>query len=271
MSPLIRITLRPTSMTSVLADLIRDTRRTIGWSQDELADRALTSQSKIHRMEADTRGALDLETLGRVLLELGLRVTLEVDGAHVTERREQRDAVHAAIVAVLARRLVRAGWEVATEVPTGAGPPTGWIDLVAFRAADAAVLVIEVKTAIRDVGGLQRQVGFYEREAPWAARRQGWLPERLVVAVVCLDSAQVRDTLERNRDQLAAAFPATPDRCMAWIRRPGRPVPDAKALLTVDLRRRQGLGLGPTVVHGRRSVPAFRDYADAAASLRTRR
>ncbi len=268
---MIRIPLRTASMTPVLGELVRDTRRTIGWSQDELADRALTSQSKIHRMETDKRGGLDLETLDRVLMELGLRVTLEIDGIHVAERREQRDAVHAAIVSVLARRLTRAGWKVAMEVPTGAGQPTGWIDMVAFRAADGALLVIEVKTAIPDVGGLQRQVGFYEREAPWAARRQGWLPERIAVAVVCLDSAQVRETLERNRDQLAAAFPAMPDRCVTWIRTAGSDAPNGRSLLTIDMRRRQGLGLGPTILHGRRSSPAFRDYADAAASLRIQR
>lgn len=267
---MVRIQLLPATLSPVLGALIRDTRRTIGWSQDELADRAMTSQSKIHRMERDKRGGLDLETLDRVLGELGLRVTLEVDGIHVTERREQRDAVHATIVSVLVRRLTRAGWQVATEVPTGAGAPTGWIDLIAFRAADGAMLVIEVKTAIPDVGGLLRQVSFYEREASWAARRQGWLPERVAVAVVCLDSAQVRETLERNRDQLTAAFPATPDRFVARMRTPGE-APDGRALLSIQMRRRQGLGLGPTILHGRRSSPAYLDYADAAAGLRTGR
>lgn len=267
---MVRILLKPASMTSVLGDLVRDTRLVIGWSQDELADLSRTSQTKIHRMETDKRAAFDLDTLDRVMVQLGLRVTLEVDGIHVAERREQRDAVHAAIVAVLARRLRRAGWEVATEVATGGTAPTGWIDLIAFRASDAALLVIEVKTAIPDVGALQRQVGFYEREAPWAARRMGWLPETSAVAVVCLDSAQVRDTLERNRSHLVAEFPVTPDRLVAWVRGPGTPAPAGKAMLTMDMRRRQGLGLASTILHGRRSIPAYRDYADAAAALRTR-
>jgi transcriptional regulator with XRE-family HTH domain len=175
-SPLLRLPLRPDPLTAELARLIRDARTVIGWTQDELADRALTSQTKIWRMEHDLSGAFDLETLDRVLAQLGLQVTLEIEGRHLAQRVEQRDVVHAALLGELASRLRRAGWRVATEAPTGPGTPTGWIDLLAFRDADAALLITEVKTAIPDVGGLQRQVGFYEREAPWAARRQGWDP-----------------------------------------------------------------------------------------------
>jgi transcriptional regulator with XRE-family HTH domain len=83
----------------------------VGWSQLELADRARTSQTKIWRLETNQPGGADVETLDRVLVELGLRVTLEIDGPHVHERFEQRDPVHAALVGCLAARLRRLGWE----------------------------------------------------------------------------------------------------------------------------------------------------------------
>jgi len=93
--------------------------------------------------------------------------------------------------------------------------PTGWIDILALRRADGALLMIEVKTAIPDVGALLRQVGFYERESAWAARRMGWLPTTIALSVVCLDSAEILNALARNRDHLATEFPTAPGHLLA--------------------------------------------------------
>jgi transcriptional regulator with XRE-family HTH domain len=269
MSP-VRVPLRPCPLTGEIARLIRDTRVTIGWSQDELADRAHTSQTKIWRMERDRSGACDLETLDRVLRELGLAVTLEIEGRHLEQRVEQRDVVHAALLGELAARIRRAGWLAATEVPTGAGAPTGWIDLLAYREADAALLVTEVKAAVPDVGGLQRQVAFYEREAAWAALRQGWQPSVVVSVVACLDSVEVSGILAANRALLRPEFAGDPVRLEAWIRSPSAPLPARRTAAAIDLASRRLPGLRRTPLSGRRSVPAYRDYADAARALRRR-
>ena len=272
MSPLLRLPLRPGQLTDQLADLVRTTRTRIGWTQDELADRALTSQTKIWRMEHAASGALDLETLDRVLSQLGLQVVLEVDGRHLVARTEQRDLVHAALLGVLASRLRRAGWEVATEVPTGASAPTGWIDLLAFRRADRALVLGEVKTALPDVGGLQRQVAFYQREAAWAARRQGWLPESITTLVACLDTVDVATSLVANRLVLAPAFPGDPRVLESWLQTPGAPRPSGPTLCAIDLvERRRHLDLRRTTLVGRRSKPPYAGYAEAAARLEGRR
>ncbi len=268
MSPLHRLPLRPGQLTGQLADLVRTARTQIGWTQDELADRAHTSQTKIWRMEHAQAGALDLETLDRVLTELGFRVLLEVDGRHLVARTEQRDLVHAALLGVLASRLRRAGWEVATEVPTGASAPTGWLDLLAFRRADSALALGEVKTALPDIGGLQRQIAFYQREAAWAARRQGWLRESLTTLVACLDSADVATSLVANKLVLAPAFPGDPRALESWLRAPGASRPIGPTLCAVDLApRRHRLDLRLTALSGRRSPPAYAGYAEAAAWL----
>src|SRR4051794_5276400 len=121
-----------------LADVVRDARLLIGWSQRELASRASTSQPMISRLETGQTATLDLAVVERVLVALGFRGRLQLDDRHLGDRRRQRDPVHARLTGTIARRLERCGWQVATEVPIGEGAPRGWIDLLAFRAADRA-------------------------------------------------------------------------------------------------------------------------------------
>jgi transcriptional regulator with XRE-family HTH domain len=268
MSPLLRLPLRPGQLTGQLADLVRTARTQIGWTQDELADRAFTSQTTIWRMEHAASGALDLEMLDRVLAQLGLKVVLEVEGRHLVARTEQRDLVHAALLGVIAARLRRTGWEVATEVPTGASTPTGWIDLLAFRRVDSALVLGEIKTALPDIGGLQRQIAFYQREAPWAARRLGWLPESVTTVVACLDTADVATSLAANRLVLAPAFPGDPRVLESWLQGPAAPRPGGPTLCAIDLaQRRRRLDLRRTALGGRRTQPSYAGYAEAAARL----
>ena len=254
-----------------LADVVSEARRLIGWSQRELAHRAQTSQATIWRMERGRSERLDLLATERVLTALGIRATLQLDARHLADRRRQQDAVHARINGFIARRLERDAWRPATEVIIGDGVPRGWIDILAFRDADAALLVEESKTEIPDFGALQRSLAFYQREAPFVARRLGWKARRVVVLVAALDSAAIGRRLQDNRELAARAFPTPIDRMRAWLADPASTPPTAWALGMVDPAQRGGAWLRPTVLGGRRSQPAYADYADAAARLRSGR
>ena len=254
-----------------LADVVTEARRLIGWSQRELAHRAKTSQATIWRIERGRSEHLDLLATERVLTALGIRASLQLDARHLADRRRQKDAVHARINGFVARRLERDAWRPATEVAIGDGIPRGWIDILAFRDADAALLVEESKTEIPDFGALQRSLAFYQREAPFVARGLGWKPRRVVVLVAALDSAAIGRRLQYNRELVARAFPAPIDQVGAWLTDPGRTPPAAWALGMVDPAQRGGAWLRPTVLGGRRSQPAYADYADAAARLRSGR
>ena len=255
-------------MSAAVATLVRDARSTIGWSQRELAGRVGTSQTKIWRIERADPSALDIATLDRVLSALGLRSTLEVVGHHLDDRREQRDRVHARLTAALAGRIARCGWAVATEVPIGDREPRGWIDLVAYRDRDAAMATFELKTELTDIGGLLRQIDRYERAAPWVARRLGWRPERFAVAVMCLDTHAVADRLDEHRTLLRAAFPGGARTLAAWLADPKSAPPWGRTIAVMDLSARRSLALFPSRLEGRRSRPAYRDYADAAGLVR---
>lgn len=254
-----------------LADMVSEARRLIGWSQRELARRAQTSQATIWRIERGRSEHLDLLATERVLAALGIRATLQLEARHLADRRRQQDAVHARINGYVARRLEQDAWRPATEVTIGDGVPRGWIDILAFRDVDAALLVEESKTEIPDFGALQRTLAFYQREAPFVARRLGWKPRGVVVLVAALDSAAIGRRLQDNRELAARAFPAPIDRMRAWLADPASTPPTGWALGMVDPAQRGGAWLRPTVLGGRRSQPAYEDYADAAARLRSGR
>jgi len=271
MAPPTRIRLQAGTLPAVVGSLVRETRHAIGWSQDELAGRAGTSQTKVWRIERGDAAAQDLATLDRVLGALGLRSTLEIEGRHLADREDQRDPVHAALATAVAGRLQRCGWSVSGEVPTGASSPTGWIDLLGYREGDASMAIVEIKTDLPDIGGLQRQVSWYEREAPHAARRLGWRPEFAAVIVVCLDTTAVARQLRDHRPVLGPAFPGDARALSAWLRDPAAPHPRRRTLVVTDLAPHRGLALEPSGLHGRRPPAAYRDYRDAAAVLAARR
>ena len=58
--------------------LVRDARRLVGWSQDELSERAGVSQSTLSRIELGLARGLDIGAVARVLAALGYRGAFEL-------------------------------------------------------------------------------------------------------------------------------------------------------------------------------------------------
>jgi transcriptional regulator with XRE-family HTH domain len=247
--------------------VIREARRLIGWSQRELAARAGVSQAAIWRLETGQPGRVDLTLVEGVMDALGLRATIGIDGRHLDDRRRQRDGVHAVVNGFTARRLARLGWATATEVQIGDQHPRGWIDLLAFRREDRALVVEEVKTEIPDMGGLQRSLSFYAREARTVAAGLGWPALSVTVLVVGLDSDALARRLADNRAIVEQAFPGSVPAMATWLADPGAPAPGGWTLAVVDPTVRGDAWLRPPMLGSRRRPPAYRNYADAATRL----
>jgi transcriptional regulator with XRE-family HTH domain len=250
----------------VIPTVIRETRLAIGRTQADLAARASTSQATVSRVEAEQIDRADLATIGRLLDALQVRAEIKLEAPFLADRRRQRDRAHAYCVAFLARRLTMSGWIVEREVEIQGKRSHGWIDVLAYRHMDGALLVIELKTEIEDLGRIERSLGWYLREAPWAVRRFGWHPRQSIGALIVLDTRATADRLRSNRDAFAQSFPFRAE----WLTRCLRgetAVRQVRALAAIDPASRRATWLRPTVLDGRRSAAAYENYADFSRRL----
>ena len=165
----------PCAMTSLTAGAIGAAllgcRRDRGWSQARLSAESGVPQTVVSTIERAVHLNPPLETVRVLCRALDAELIVDIRPARLVGKSDQKDPAHAACVAATRRILERAGWLTASEVEIVTGRAHGFIDLLAFDPLTGRILVIEVKTEIRDVGGLERQVGWYMRAAP--ARRAG--------------------------------------------------------------------------------------------------
>jgi transcriptional regulator with XRE-family HTH domain len=249
-----------------IGSTIKVTRQSIGWTERELAGRLGTSQGAIQRLEDGTQAHLNVRLATAALDVLGIRVTIDADPVGLSDRREQRDSVHARCCGYIARQLQVREWEVRTEVEIGEGRTRGWIDVLAFRRLDRALLVIEVKTEINDVGRLLRSLGWYARSCRDAAQSIGWRPRLVVPALIALATVEVDARLIANADLVRHSLPDNADRLAAWIENASAETPRPAVGLIDPLSRRHAW-LRRTRSDHRRTPSPYRDYRDAALRL----
>jgi hypothetical protein len=205
---------------------------------------------------------VSIVAVDRLLAAMGARLILDAKAPFLANSR-QRDRVHATCTAHVARRIERAGWEVAMEIEVGRDRSRGWIDVLAWHPGTGLLLVIEVKTEFRDLGAIERQLGWYENEAWSAARRQGWRPRRVAGVLILLSTAAVEDRIRDNRDGLARTFPARARDLSAIVSDGGiGPEGPRRGLALIDPRSRRVAWLRPSRVDGRRTPAPYIDYAD---------
>jgi transcriptional regulator with XRE-family HTH domain len=151
-------------------------RKQVGWSQRELGRRAGLSQAMVSLVETEQVRDLTFRTAERLLSAIGARLVVAVDAPFLADRECQLEPAHARCSAHVVARLRRSGWETRAEVEVGGDRSRGWIDVLAFHPGLGVLLVIEIKTEIRDFGAIERAIGWYERAGPPASRRFGWRP-----------------------------------------------------------------------------------------------
>jgi len=246
----------------VIGRAIADVRRALRWSQAELAARAGVSQAWISRVEGGKLEQLTIAGSARILAAMGARLSIDVDAPYLGDRRQQQDPAHARLSARVALLLRRAGWSVETEVEIGGDRSRGWIDILAFHPSSRVLLVIELKTEIRDLGAIGRAVGWYEREAWTAARRFGWRPSS-VVSWLSLLATEANDLrAAQNREALSAEFPARARELAGLVDGSAASVSGRRGVAMVDPRSRRAAWIRPLRIDGRRSPAPYEDYAD---------
>src|SRR3954471_10574105 len=130
-----------------LADLVRHIRRELDMTQAQLAARAGVPLHDVKQLEAGRAGHVKLQRVRMVLEAEGGRARL-VPWWNGAAADRLLDARHAEMVERVVRLLKLRGWIVFAEVSFAEYGERGSIDILAVRPNQAAVLVIEIKTAI---------------------------------------------------------------------------------------------------------------------------
>jgi transcriptional regulator with XRE-family HTH domain len=250
-------------------------RRRRGWTLDALADRAGLSRARVQEIEAGSPASL--EAYARLAIALGLRPEFELSDPSVRggSRRTAGDLVHAAMGELEAGVLRRPGVVVAMDEPSQHYQFAGRADVVAWDLERRALLHLENRTQFPNV---QDALGSY------AAKRQylpGVLSRRLGLdargwasvshAMVGLWSAEVLHVLRVRRETFASACPDPASGVLAWWHGDHEGLVDGvtSALVLLDPA---GTRPAHRLLPMERAVtarPRYRDYADAAARLRT--
>ena len=190
------------------------------WSQRRLAAEATVKRWVIVGVEAGRGDRIRVELLAAVVVALGGRISVRVlyQGEGMDRLRDQR---HAALVETIVRLLRAAGWEVATEVSFNVYGERGSIDVLAFHPATRALLVVEVKSVVPDVGGMFMTLDRKVRLASGIARKQlGWEASTVSRLLVLPEQRTARRRVVQHAATFESVVPARNVAVRRWLRRP---------------------------------------------------
>jgi len=230
--------------------VVRALRIRRGWRQIDLAIRVGVSQSLIARVERGGADRVTVATLESIVSELGARLFLKIDwNGEAVDRL--LDADHAAIVEAVTGVLRVAGWEAVPEVSFAINGERGSVDILAWHAATATVLVVEVKSVVPDVQATLHVFDRKVRLADRIARERGWGPGRIAQLLVVGESRTARHRIEAHADTFHARFPQRATEVRRFIANPSAPT-GLRGLWFLSVRT--GAGSRQRVVRARRAA-----------------
>jgi transcriptional regulator with XRE-family HTH domain len=225
-----------------------------GWRQVDLGERAGVSQSLIARVERGGTGRLRVDTIDRIAAVLDARLTVRIDWQGEAADR-LLDADHAEIVEQVMVFMRLAGWEVLPEVTFNTAGERGAIDILAWHAGSATLLVVEVKTVVPDLQGMLGTFDRKLRHADAAARGRGWRPGRIWSLLAMSESRTSRRRVSKHAETFTARFPHRGREARQAFRNPGSVTagsPPIRALWFLPLRTKAGSR--QRIVRGRTST-----------------
>jgi transcriptional regulator with XRE-family HTH domain len=207
-----------------VGSVFRALRHRRGWRQRDVAERAGVSQQLVSLMELGRFGEVDLETARRVAatLDASLDLSPRWRGPGLATLL---DEAHARIVDRAVTELRSAAWETLVEWSFNHFGERGSADVVAWRAAERALLVGEAKSRLVDLQDLHSGVDRKARIAPaLLADERGWRPESIGVVVVLPGEPAIYDTVRRHAATFDSSFPARTVEVRRWIQAPDGPL-----------------------------------------------
>ena len=198
---------------------LRALRRRRGWRQADLAAAAGVSRSVVARIEQGSADRVPWATIRRVVEPLGARIVVRLEW-NAEQLDRLIDAGHASLVDLVIDQLRSCGWECVAEATFSIYGERGSIDVLAFHPGAGVLLVVEVKTAIPEIGNLLGPLDRKVRLAPRIADDRGWSPIAVARLLVVADTSTNRRRIEARRATFATAFPVRGWDTRRWLARP---------------------------------------------------
>lgn len=200
---------------------VRTVRIRRGWRQDDLSAMTHVSRAQIGRIEHGHLDSIQLGTLRNVCGALEIRVDLvpRWRGGDLDRMLSSRHALLAESV-VRALRNDSPDWQVIPEVSFSIWGERGVIDLLAWHPGRRALLVIELKTELVDVGETLGTMDRKQRLASKVAAERGWDAATVSGWIILAAGRTNERRLAAFGSTLRAAYPADARRMKAWLKDP---------------------------------------------------
>ena len=243
--------------------IVRAVRLKRHWRQADLAARAGVSETVVSRIERGRLTEVSVEALERVAAGLDIQLTI-VARWRGGDLDRMLNARHANLAERAIAWLTSLGpWIVRPEVSFAFDRERGIVDLLAWWPDRRALLLVELKTDIVDVGEL---VGTFRRKLRVARRiaaDQGWQPDVIGACLLIDEGRTNRRRVAEHALTLRAFLPEDGRRLRSWLRDPQGTL-GALAFLPDP----QSTNARRSVAAVRRVRPARSTVSDTAASSR---
>ncbi len=130
----------------------------------------------------------------------------------------RHSALHESVTRTIAAAFP--DWEIAPEVSFSIYGERGVIDLLLWHPSRRALLVIELKTDIVDVGEMLGTLDRKRRLAWKIAAERGWSPRTVSAWIVVAGSRTNERRVSEFQTMLRSAYPADGRQMRAWLRDP---------------------------------------------------
>lgn len=204
-----------------VGSMVRAVRIRKGWRQEDLARAAGSSRATISRLERGHFGSLPVDRIRRICASLDIRLDLQPRwrGGDLDRMMSRRHSIlHESVTRVIADAFPE--WEISPEVSFSIYGERGVIDILLWHPGRRALLVIELKTEIVDVGEMLATLDKKRRLAWQIAKGRRWLPLTVSAWIVVAGSRTNERRISEFRAMLRSAYPADGRQMRGWLRDP---------------------------------------------------
>lgn len=219
-----------------LGSVVRALRVRRRWRQADLATAAGVTRNDVSLLERGQSPRLPLWKILAICRALEIRLDL-LPRWRGGDLDRVLNAKHAAMAESIAKAFGRLGdWIIRPEVSFSVYGERGVVDFAAWHPVRRALLLIELKTELVEIGDLMATADRRRRLAVRIGREQGWDPVIVGIWVAVLASSANTERIKRHRHVLRAAFPSGGRALAGWLHDPAGPIGILSLRVVPELR-----------------------------------